>query len=867
MSATTTAPAPAASTKRQEIVNRHAILEAIRGLAAIEELVEHEEGRGYKFSVDLEVAVYGRNYGPGKKVGPYIRMYDYAPGQAIVRQGDWDTNTFYIIVSGAAEVFVTGVAEPVAVFESGKPFGEMGVLAGAPRSATVIAHRQRGARALEVQRPALRILRKLKRFGAALDIAYRNNGRAAAASQLQAPDDLKKKIADIAEFQLAARGHVLASEGERIRNLILIRDGWVKRISQTQAGEVADYLGPGYILGFNALTVRDARFPYRALAMSRTETLEISVEALYRDPQLLESLKSALGAAGEIGTPLQPAKALTFKPAAKAAQDRLLDKGLADANNLLLMDMDLCIRCGNCSLACHEMHGQSRLKRIGIHVLRPRTPTHAKLDQSLLMPAVCLHCKDPECLTGCPTGAIARFEGGQVDILPSLCIGCGDCATQCPYNAISLIPRSELKKSPAKPPAPSQNGKSALAKAPAKAKDAASAADPLDPFAALGLRFDPKPSPVTQDEDLVAIKCNLCNNTPLNPKDATGKPAYAAHKYNCEENCPTGALKRVKPAEYFNEIAQIHGPALRQAGAMLVGNRFGHADRTKTLAHAVGVALTLALCGATMAGIVQYGLGTPLFKSDWLNFRWITGLVGLAGIIIVMLYPVRRQMWRRRGGALKAWMLSHTYAGVIAGTLILLHGGTNLGGPVTAALMISFDLVILTGLIGILLYQLGPRLLTKIEGEPLLAEDLLRRRDELYQEIADLTVTAQAQAEKEGRGTQFQQVFLPARDRVIRAVLSLGFLLRQYVRREDLDALLADVRKRFADAANKQATAADQDVMRQITEAIATIRRIDALLYIHWALKLWLPPHVISTSVMLGLLAVHIVQVVYYLWR
>lgn len=266
---------------------------------------------------------------------------------------------------------------------------------------------------------------------------------------------------------MVARGHVLASAGEVIRKLLLIRDGWVKRIGQAQNGEVTDYLGPGYILGFNALTVREARFPYRAVAMSRTELLEIPVEALHRDPALLEALRAALGAAGDIGTPLQPTQALVFNPAVKAAQERILDRGLADANNLLLMDMDLCIRCGNCSLACHQIHGQARLKRTGIHVLRPRTPTHTTLNQSLLMPSVCLHCKDPECLTGCPTGAIARFEG-QVDILPSLCIGCSDCATQCPYNAISLIPRSELKAPAARLPvkaapskaAPSKNGAS-----------------------------------------------------------------------------------------------------------------------------------------------------------------------------------------------------------------------------------------------------------------------------------------------------------------------------------------------------------------------------------------------------------------------
>jgi hypothetical protein len=32
--------------------------------------------------------------------------------------------------------------------------------------------------------------------------------------------------------------------------------------------------------------------------------------------------------------------------------------------------MELCVSCGNCSLACHKMHGQSRLLRRGVPVTR-----------------------------------------------------------------------------------------------------------------------------------------------------------------------------------------------------------------------------------------------------------------------------------------------------------------------------------------------------------------------------------------------------------------------------------------------------------------------------------------------------------------
>ena len=52
-----------------------------------------------------------------------------------------------------------------------------------------------------------------------------------------------------------------------------------------------------------------------------------------------------------------------------------------------------------------------------------------------------MHCKDPECLTGCPTGSIFRDQSGYVEIDVDTCIGCFDCPTQCPYDAITMVPR------------------------------------------------------------------------------------------------------------------------------------------------------------------------------------------------------------------------------------------------------------------------------------------------------------------------------------------------------------------------------------------------------------------------------------------
>jgi hypothetical protein len=234
--------------------------------------------------------------------------------------------------------------------------------------------------------------------------------------------------------------------------------------------------------------------------------------------------------------------------------------------------------------------------------------------------------------------------------------------------------------------------------------------------------------------------------------------------------------------------------------------------------------------------------------------RWLTGLVGLAGIAGAASYPVRRQIYRRRAGPLRYWMLAHNYLGVVAGIILLLHGGAQSGGALTTALMISFDLAILTGLFGAFCYFFAPRLLTKIEGQPLLIDDLTARREELSDEIRAALAAGSGHARE-----------LIER-RVLPRFLSFGFLMRQYLRRESLEAMTESARNEFEPAA-KGLPETDRDGFFRVVELAAISRRLDALIYLHQSLKLWVAPHVFAISLMLALMLVHIVQEIYFAVR
>jgi Fe-S-cluster-containing hydrogenase component 2/CRP-like cAMP-binding protein len=127
-----------------------------------------------------------------------------------------------------------------------------------------------------------------------------------------------------------------------------------------------------------------------------------------------------------------PQTAFPTAPSSSLAPLRreFVEQGLYNAQRLLVLDLEACTRCDECTKACSDTHdGITRLIRDGLRI------------DKWLVASSCRSCSDPYCLVGCPVDAIHRDGLGKQIQIESHCIGCGLCANNCPYGNINMHPR------------------------------------------------------------------------------------------------------------------------------------------------------------------------------------------------------------------------------------------------------------------------------------------------------------------------------------------------------------------------------------------------------------------------------------------
>ena len=93
---------------------------------------------------------------------------------------------------------------------------------------------------------------------------------------------------------------------------------------------------------------------------------------------------------------------------------------------IIFMDLNRCIYCRACEVACEREHDGHSFMSVVL------------LDERHSLPMNCRHCEKSPCVAACPTGALSRVENGPVIISTMKCIGCSLCAMVCPFGVLEL---------------------------------------------------------------------------------------------------------------------------------------------------------------------------------------------------------------------------------------------------------------------------------------------------------------------------------------------------------------------------------------------------------------------------------------------
>ncbi|PZN97580.1 MAG: oxidoreductase [Alphaproteobacteria bacterium] len=391
---------------------------------------------------------------------------------------------------------------------AGTIFGEVGLISGRRRGATVRAgsdciveiSRSAALKLMSAVPPAAREITRITTERSLLQI-FKSG---------LTPADLVDVIA-AARVETVRAGQAIIKEGETGDDIFIIRSGSMV-VEKTIGGKpvflsyvpAGSYSGEMAVIdgGPRTATVRAAvksdviRLPgeqFRALLAAKPgllARLRDDMASRTRLNSFIESKKDSFGGVVEMYT---------------GVANFLVDNGVGEATDVLLIDEKLCVGCDNCEKACADSHdGLSRLDREA-----GRTYAH------LHVPTSCRHCEHPHCMADCPPNAIHRGPTGEVYI-DDTCIGCGNCQRNCPYGVIRMdqVP-------PKKPwllnwllfgqgPGPGEPDRKWRYKHASKATEA------------------PKK----------AIKCDMCTGQ-------SGGPA-------CVRACPTGAAIRVSPEQFLS---------------------------------------------------------------------------------------------------------------------------------------------------------------------------------------------------------------------------------------------------------------------------------------------------------------------------
>lgn len=367
---------------------------------------------------------------------PNCGISTFDQGDYILRKGE-HSDVCHIIVHGQAEA-IFGGAEGNPVFREGDIVGEMALLSGLPRVADVRAITP--VAMLDITRDQLfGLMDRFPPIKERMNEIYRRRGLSGQLARIPLFESISRSFIDDmaakAELISFKKDDVVFRQGDPADAFYLLRYGFVKVESQSEGKRrVLAYLKEGHHFGEIGL-LSDERRSATVSAITRAEMIKVSRVGfnalLEAHPGVLRALENSVRKRGERNARVSADS--RFAQALEAS----VDTGLVAAKSILIMDMTLCVHCGECVTACASLHdGTPRLIRKGI-----------RIDSYTMAITSCMHCNDPACMSDCPTGAISRDASGDIHH-SDVCIGCGSCARNCPYGNIAIIELGPEKPGP-----------------------------------------------------------------------------------------------------------------------------------------------------------------------------------------------------------------------------------------------------------------------------------------------------------------------------------------------------------------------------------------------------------------------------------
>lgn len=353
---------------------------------------------------------------------------------------------------------IPGVLEPdqTVGLSSGEMFGEIAALSRTPRTATVVADGP--AKLLELRWQGLRELRNYApEWKEQIDLLYRQRSLLRHLQETPLFFNLDaaslQKVADATRFETVGefdwysaynrsgdrerREHevMIAREGDLPSGLLLVRSGFARVSRNYNQGErTGSYLGKGQSFGLPELvsgwrTGQQVPLRHNLRALGYTDLLYIPATVLEQHvlPHLSAAELDELVAAAVRGT---GAPGDRINPDEQNLIEFVVAGRFINGRAAMLIDMDRCTQCDDCVRACAATHDNN-----------PRFIRHGPTSTGVMVASACMHCVDPVCMIGCPTGAIQRGDsaGGEIIINPDTCIGCSVCAHSCPYGTIQMV--------------------------------------------------------------------------------------------------------------------------------------------------------------------------------------------------------------------------------------------------------------------------------------------------------------------------------------------------------------------------------------------------------------------------------------------